>query len=108
MVTFEESQQKQKISRLLRKEEEDTVKILSGKYHLPYADLSILPVNVDALGLVKEAEAREAELAVIQKAGRKLEIGVRNPDNPKTKAVLDSLARQRYSWYLFLVSRASL
>ncbi len=108
MVTFEESQQKQKISRLLRKEEEDTVKILSGKYHLPYADLSILPVNVDALGLVKEAEAREAELAVIQKAGRKLEIGVRNPDNPKTKAVLDSLARQRYSWDLFLVSRASL
>ncbi len=108
MVTFEESRQQRKLSRLLRKEEEDTVKILSGKYNVPYADLSTAPVNVEALALVPEADARASELAVIQKIGKKLEIAVHNPENPRTKEVLERLRGLRYTWDLFLASVSSL
>ncbi len=108
MVTFEEEKQEEHLTKLRRKEEEDTVKLLSEKYHLPYADLSTIPVNVDALALVHEAEARAGEMAVIQKSGKRLEVALRNPDQPKTKAILEDLERQRYTADLFLVSRASL
>ncbi len=108
MTTFEESKRERKLFQLVRKEEEDTVKILSEKYKIPYADLAITPVNVDALGLIPEEEAKIAETAVIQKTGKKLEIGVRNPEKPETKAALEKLKAQRYFWDLFLVSRTSL
>ena len=107
MPAFEEGKQRERLSQLRRKEEEDTVKLLAEKYRIPYADLSAVPINVDALALVREADARSGELAVIQKAGRRLEIGVRNPEESKAKTVLDELRRQRYEPDLFLVSRAN-
>ncbi len=108
MATFEEGKREEKILKLRRKEEEETVKLLAEKYRLPYADLSTIPINVDALGMVKEAEARSGELAVIQKFGKNLEIAVRNPEAPKTKALLQRLADQGYRHDLYLVSRSSL
>ncbi len=108
MANFEEDNSQRKLSQLLRKEEEDTVKMLSAKYKLPYADLAIVPINVDALALVPEVEAKRAGLAVIQKTGKKLEIAVANPEKPETKTVLENLKSQHYGWDLFLVSKASL
>ncbi len=108
MVTFEEEKQEEHLTKLRRKEEEDIVKMLSEKYHLPYADLSTIPVNVDALALIREEDARAGEIAVIQKTGKRLEVALKSPDLPKTKAILQDLQRQRYSADLFLVSRASL
>lgn len=108
MASFEEGKQEQKLERLRRKEEEDTVKMLVEKYRIPYVDLSAVPVNVDALALVPEQAARGAELAVIQKAGKKLQVGVRNPEQPKTKAVLEDLKNRHYTYDLFLVSQRGL
>lgn len=108
MVTFEEGKQLRKLSQLRHKEEEDTVKLLAEKYAIPYADLATAPVNVDALGVVRETDAREAEAAAIQKVGKRLQIGVKNPENPKTKSLLENLAKLGYSYDLFLVSEASL
>ncbi|MDP3727636.1 MAG: GspE/PulE family protein [bacterium] len=108
MVAFEEGKQEEQLAKLRRKEEEDTVKLLAEKYRLPYADLSAVPINVDALALVREEDARGAELAVIQKTGKRLEIGVRNPEQPNTKAVLGELGERHFTADLFLVSRASL
>lgn len=108
MAAFEEEKQKIRLAQLRKKEEEDTVKLLAEKYNTPYADLSAVPVNVDALALLAEAEAKESEMAVIQKVGKKLQIGVRNPDSPKTKLSLDGLKSRRYDFDLFLVSRSGL
>ncbi len=108
MVAFDEEKRERKLTQLRHKEEEETVKMLSEKYGLPYADLSTIPVNAGALALVPEAQAREAGLAVIQAVGRKIEIAVLNPENPKAKAVLDDLGLKRYAADLFLVSKTSL
>lgn len=105
---FEEGKQEHKLAQLRRKEEEDTVRLVAGKYGIPYADLSTIPVNVDALALVPEAEAKAAGLAVIQKFGKRLQVAVKNPDDPKTKSALAGLAKAHYFCDLFLVSAESL
>lgn len=108
VIAFEEERQQHKLTQLRRKEEEDTVRLLSGKYRVPYADLTTIPVNIDALAVVPEDEARAGELAIIQKVGKNLDIAVHNPENQKTKAVLERLGGQSYKANLFLVSRSSL
>jgi len=108
VVTFEEGKQEQEVVRLRRKEEEDTVRMLAEKYRIPYADLATVPVNVDAIGLVPEPEAKAAEVAVIQKVGKKLEVAVRSPERSETKAAIEKLGRGGYSVERFLVSRSSL
>ncbi|MDO8560913.1 MAG: GspE/PulE family protein [bacterium] len=108
MAIFEEEKQKKEISRLLREEEEDTVKILSEKYKIPYLNLAITPVNIDALKVVLENEAQNAELAAFQKTGKHLDIAVRNPTKPETQAMLKKLEEDRFTYSLYLVSKTSL
>lgn len=84
------------------------MKILAGKYKIPYLNLATIPINMDALKLVAEQEAREAELAVIQRVGKQLQVALRNPEKPAAKTVLKKLADGRYECQLFLVSSVSL
>lgn len=108
MAVFEEEKQKKKISQLLRQEEEETVRLLSEKYKIPYLNLAVTPVNLDALKIVPEVEARAGELAVFQKMGKRLDIAVKNPEKPETLNVLKKLESQRYSYSLYLVSKTNL
>lgn len=108
MAQFAEEKQKRKLELLKKREEEESVKILSEKYGLSYADLSAYPVEVDAIKLVSEEKAREAELAVFQVTGNRLKIAVRNPERGPTQAVLRRLEEANYTYELFLVSRTSL
>ena len=108
MPYFEEDKPKRKLELLKKKEEEESVKILSQKYKIPYADLTIFPVETDAIKAVEERRAREAELVVFQITGRNLKIGVRNPEKQETKIVLKKLIEERYHYDLFLISRLSL
>jgi type II secretory ATPase GspE/PulE/Tfp pilus assembly ATPase PilB-like protein len=103
-----QEKQKRRLDLLLRKEEEESVKILAEKYHLSPADLSAVPIEIDAIRLVNEEQARKAELVVFQSTGKNLTAGVRNPEKNETKALLKRLAEERYNITLFLVSRSSL
>jgi type II secretory ATPase GspE/PulE/Tfp pilus assembly ATPase PilB-like protein len=108
MIQFAEERQQKKLTDLRKKEEEDTVKILAGKYHIPYLNLAAVPINVDALKIIPESDAKKAEIAVIQKVGKSLQIAARNPERPEAKAILKKLAENRYQCQLFLVSSVSL
>lgn len=108
MVIFEESKQKKRLGEIRKKEEEDTAKIIAGKYKLPYQNLFTIPIDVDSIRLVPENSARAAELAVVQRVGKNLQIAVRNPTNPETKKVLEDLGRQRFIYNLYMVSKQGL
>ncbi|MDO8600251.1 MAG: ATPase, T2SS/T4P/T4SS family [bacterium] len=108
MIQFAEERQQKKLSDLRKKEEEETVKILSGKYNIPYLNLATIPINMDALKLIAEPDAKTAELAVIQKIGKTLQIATRNPEKTGVKAILKKLTDERYEYQLFLVSSTSL
>ena len=108
MAIFEEEKQKKKITQLLRGEEEETVRILSEKYKIPYLNMAVTPVNIDALKIVPENEARNAELAPFQKTGKHLDVAVKNPEKPETKTALKKLEENRFSYSLYMVSRTSM
>ena len=90
------------------REAEDLARLLSQKHGLPYADLSRMTINLDALKLVAEKEAKDAKLAVFQKIAKKLQIAVLNPQLLKAKEVLKALLEEGYEAELFLVSESSL
>lgn len=107
-MDFVEDKTRRRIDLLLRKEEEENVKLLAKKYGIPYADLSTFPIELDALKTVREGEARSGELIPFQIAGKHLKIGVRNPDRRETTETFAKLKSQHFSYDLFLVSPHSL
>ncbi len=108
MVQFDEDKQKKWLGELRDKEEEDLAQTMSSKYKLPYLDLTITPVNVDALRALSEIEAREGQMGVFNEIDKKLSVGVLSPNNPKTIENLDSLKKRGYLPEIFLVSHTGL
>lgn len=97
-----------KLELLKRKEEEESVNLLSKKYKISYHNLSTVAVEIDAIKIIPEAKARRGDLVIFQASGKRLKIGVRSPDKEETTAILKGLERDRYIYELFLVSRHSL
>jgi len=108
VVAFEETKQQKKLTEIRKKEEEESVKMIATKYRLPYQDLSVTPINTDALKVIPEEDARTGEIASIQRIGKMLQVGVRNPEKMETRRILEDLTRHGYTYNLFLVSHRSL
>ncbi len=107
-VNFSEDKQKQKLEELREREEEELAEIMASKYGLPHIDLSISPINIEALRVIKEVEAREAEIAPFNLINKKISVGIISPNNSKTTAVLDSIKARGYFPNIFMVSHQSL
>jgi len=107
-ITFDEDKQKRKLADLLHKEEEDLVQILSGKYGLEYVNLSTVAINADALRLINEQKAREAQVAGFAAIDKKIKVATRNPENEKTVAIVNELKEKGYYPELYMASIQSL
>lgn len=105
---FDTDAEDAKLRSVREAEEEDLARILSEKYGLTYTDLTIVPVNVDALRTLPEAQAREAEAVVFDKNGVNTSLAIHNPQNSTLQNVLTSLASEGLVVTQFLVSRKSL
>lgn len=108
MQQFEEEKQIKKITQLRRAEEEETVRLLSVKHKIPYLNLAVTPINTDALRIVPEEDARRAGLAVFQKTGKRIDVAVKNPEQPETISLIKKLERDSFVLTLYLVSQTSL
>lgn len=108
MIQFDEEKQKERIDYLRKKEEEELTTTLSAKYGIPYIDLTAHPINIDALRLIKEDAAREANLAIFDETDKQIDVGILSPEYDATKAALKELEDRGYRPNLFLVSHASL
>ena len=89
-------------------EEEGLAEAMSKKYGLPYVDLSVTPINIDALRIIKEPEAREAELAPFNIVNKKMSVGVISPNNQKTIEAVESLKSRGFIPTIYMVSHQSL
>jgi len=98
----------EKLAHARAEEEEDLVRILSEKYDIPYTDLSFVPVNVDALRVIPEADAHAAEAVAFDKNGKHLSVALRDPKNDAYIALKQRLSDEGYIIEEFLVSHASL
>jgi len=108
MVLFDEDKQNKRVDDLRRQEEEELAQTLSSKYGVPYLDLAVTPINIDALRVIGEVETREAQIAVFNDVDKVLSVGALSPQNPKTLETLEKLKGKGYVVELFMVSHASL
>lgn len=107
-IQFNEDKQKQKVEELREQEEESLAQAMSQKYGLPYIDLSVNPINIDALRIVKEIEAREAQLAPFNIINKKISLAIISPNNSETSVLVENLKARGYTPSLFMASNQSL
>ena len=107
MIQFDEDKQNLKLAELRRKEEEDFIKAVAAARGIPYFNLANVPIETDALVLIMEAEAREAQAVAFQLLNKELGVAFVDPDNAKTESLLQGLTEKGYSVKPFLVSRRS-
>ena len=96
------------IEDLRLREEEELASVLSQKYGIQYIDLTRVSIDTDALRLVPEASARDAEVAAFDVVGKKLSLAVRSPNHPKLPEILADLEKNKFIVQQFMVSRKSL
>ncbi len=107
-LPFDTGQTERALAEIHEREEEDVARILSEKYGMQYADLSLTQIDNDALRTIPEDTARTAEAAAFEKVAQTISLAVHNPNNPALKACVDDLTGRGFEVRQFLVSEKSL
>lgn len=105
---FDTDAEDAKLASIRAEEEEDLTRIMSEKYGITYTDLSVVPINMDALRVIPEAEAKEAQAIAFDKNGKHLSLALKDPNADTYIQLHTKLADAGYIIEEFLVSRASL
>ena len=108
MIQFDEDKQNRKFESLLKKEEEELVQLLSGKYGIEYVDLTVTLISTDALRLIEESIARKNKMAAFSLVDKKIRIATRVPEDPGMLEVIKGLKDKGYDPTLFICSTVSL
>jgi type IV pilus assembly protein PilB len=107
-LPFDTKNEDSKLAEVREQEEEDVAQILSSKYGIPYADLSLTEIDNEAIRVIPEAEARLAEAVAFEKTAKNLSVAVHNPNNPSLAKLRDGLKERGFTVHEFLVSKKSL
>ncbi|MBX4209364.1 hypothetical protein KW799_01575, partial [Candidatus Parcubacteria bacterium] len=75
-VSFDEEKQDKKLEEFKKREEEDVAQIIATRYGLEYVDLAPVPINMDALRLLPEQDARDAKVAPFSLIGKRAKVAV--------------------------------
>ena len=108
MIVFDEDKQNRRVEDLRKQEEETLAQTLSSKYGVPYVDLTTTPLDIDALRIINEADAREANVAVFNEIDKTVSIGALAPQSPKTIEAVEKIKAKGYEPQVFMVSETSL
>jgi type IV pilus assembly protein PilB len=108
MVQFDETLANNKLKELRSMSEERAIKSLAPQLGYPYIYLVDLKIDPEAIILVKESVAKEAEVAGFDLNKQTLSLAVKNPNSPKTKMVIADLQALRYEVMVYMCSTASL
>lgn len=106
---FKEKIREETIKRLRHKSQEEEASAVAKKFNLPYVDLNLIPVDAETVVAIPEELARQANLAMIYKAGKKSQIAVVDPESYETQKALEKLKKEEgIDYKLVVVSEGSL
>ena len=108
MLDAPQNDLKEKLAKLHRDGEERAAERLAEKLGLSYVDLAKIPVSLDAVRIVPEAEARDAKVGAIEVKGNKVALAAINPELPATKKIVEGLVEKKYEVKVVVVSPASM
>ena len=102
------SSKRQEILERLRSEsEEREAERKARSFGLRYINLKKAAIQLDALEILDEVEARRAGVLTFDKMGKNLAVALLNPENPETVKTLLALEDKGYKLNKFLVSPQS-
>jgi type II secretory ATPase GspE/PulE/Tfp pilus assembly ATPase PilB-like protein len=89
--------------------EEEKAAQLAADHDLAYVDLNVFPVSADDMRSISEADSRQYNVAVFQKLGKEMRIGITDPANKETLAYIEKLKSDN-GWvvHLYVISNSSL
>jgi type II secretory ATPase GspE/PulE/Tfp pilus assembly ATPase PilB-like protein len=106
----EKNEVTQKLLQRMRGEsEEEQASALAKEYELAYIDLNIFPVSGEDMRLIDENDSRTYGLALFQKIGKKVRIGIEDPGNTEMLSFIEKI-KNANGWdiTLYVISRSSL
>lgn len=98
----------EKIEQIRQAAEEREAERLAFKYNLPYLNLSKSPINIEALSLLMEGEAKKAQAAIIEEKRKDILLLAHNPDRPEFKKLVQDLEVKGYKIKINIGSLSSL
>lgn len=86
-------------------EDESLAHQLSTRLKIPFIDLVTYAIEFTALGSIEESVSRDAQIAGFHRAGRRLFVACTDPENPKTKLVLEKMKSEGLIVNLFVTTQ---
>ncbi|MCD5396896.1 MAG: hypothetical protein LRZ98_02095 [Candidatus Pacebacteria bacterium] len=108
MVNFKQAQHIHKLKKLRLESEENMVQVYAHKSNLRYIDLSMVPINTDALRIIPEERARSIKMAVFDMVDRHLHVAIISPLPVLIQEELRRLREKKYTMDIYMVSNRSL
>ena len=108
MILINDDKEEKELSEVKVTEEEDLIQFLAEKHGIPYINLSLFPIENDALRLVGEEEARRSKLAPFAINGKKVSVAIFTPNTEEVQATLKKLETAGYQIDLNMASTKSL
>jgi len=107
--TLKEKETSKVLFTLHHQSEEERASALAKKLELPYIDTNLIPISNDSLKTLSEEDSRKFNLAVIQKAGKKVTFASSQPDNPTTLDFIKKIQQEKgWDSKLFVISNYNL
>lgn len=104
MLDAPQNDLKEQLAKLRRDGEERAAQRLAEKLGLSYVDLGKVPVSLDAVRILPEAEAKDAKAAVIEEKAKKLALAAIDPSLPAAKKIAEELVAKGYEVKIVVVS----
>lgn len=108
MPEFKDKESLERIEAARLKEEEEVAELLAERHGVAYTDLSVLPIDPEALRIISETDARQGGIVAFKLEGKQASVAYRTPNLPETKRILALLVERGYTVLPHLVSNASL
>lgn len=88
--------------------EEEQASTLAKRLGLPYADINITPLNAEDVRFLEESDAKHYMVGVFFRRGRKVRIGMVNPQNKESLDFLKKLEDQKgWKIQVYVISLSS-
>ncbi len=98
----------QKLKKLRSNSEEAMLEIYAEKYGIKYIDLSMKPINTDALKIIPKDRAKSAGIAAFNIIGRELHLAVKSPLPTLVKEEIAKLEEKKYIVEIYIASKKSI
>lgn len=108
MVKFDDSYSNSRMAELYTQEEERLIQTMAVQIGFEYVNLQGISIDPEALSSIQEKKAKDSEMVAFALNQHALSVAVKNPNSPKTQAVLQELQSRRFEPQVFICSTASL